>query len=159
MSKDKTNVWFRMGVTGKFTAGEIARMCRGDFKPVMDCFRREEMMFDGDCYSPDIDSDDSCIDVNFSMIEEPIYSARNNSIPDSHEVVEVCPHCDAEVVMNWDVKQYGFKAFCPHCGKRLMLCDECMHRTGECIDDCDYCSTTDTCRFNKGDEDENQADD
>ena len=30
-----------------------------------------------------------------------------------------------------------------------MLCDACMHRTGECVDDCDYNSTTDTCKFNK----------
>lgn len=45
----------------------------------------------------------------------------------SYEVVEVCPHCDAEVVMRWDVDEDGFKAFCPYCGKELMLCDECMH--------------------------------
>ena len=29
-----------------------------------------------------------------------------------------------------------------------MLCDECLHRTGELVDDCDYCSETDSCKFN-----------
>lgn len=43
------------------------------------------------------------------------------------EVVEVCPHCDSEVVMMWDIESDGYMAFCPYCGKRLMLCDECLH--------------------------------
>lgn len=67
-----------------------------------------------------------------------------------YEVVETCPHCDSEVIMKWNTDAMGFKAFCPVCGKRLMLCDECMHRTGELVDDCDFCSRTDTCRFNSG---------
>nr|DAR04711.1 MAG TPA: zinc-ribbon domain protein [Caudoviricetes sp.] len=65
-------------------------------------------------------------------------------------VTEVCPNCDAEVELRWDVKRDGYKAFCPHCGARLMLCDECQHRTGGgCTEDCDYDSKTDTCRFNR----------
>lgn len=67
---------------------------------------------------------------------------------DGHEI-EVCPHCDREVELRWNINDDGFKAFCPHCGKRLMLCDACKHRSGEYHDDCDYCSETDTCRFNK----------
>lgn len=70
----------------------------------------------------------------------------------AHTVVEWCPTCESEIEMTWDVKTRGFKAFCPVCGARLMLCDECMHRTGECINDCDYCSETDTCRFNRTEE-------
>lgn len=63
---------------------------------------------------------------------------------------EVCPNCDAEVELRWDVKKDGYKAFCPHCGARLMLCDECQHRTGGgYAGDCDYDSNTDTCRFNR----------
>lgn len=65
-------------------------------------------------------------------------------------VMETCPHCGYETEMMWSVKADGFKAFCPKCGKRLMLCDECLHReNGECINDCDYCSMTDSCKFNK----------
>ena len=65
-------------------------------------------------------------------------------------VTEVCPNCDAEVKLRWDVKKDGYKAFCPHCGARLMLCDECQHRPGGgCTGDCDYDSNTDTCRFNR----------
>lgn len=67
---------------------------------------------------------------------------------DGHEI-EVCPHCGMEVELRWDINKDGFKAFCPYCGKRLMLCDACNHRYGYCSGDCDYCSATDTCRFNK----------
>lgn len=66
------------------------------------------------------------------------------------EVVETCPNCDREVTLVWDVRVEGFKAFCPYCGERLMLCDECQHRfdNGEFTDDCDYNGYSDTCRFN-----------
>ena len=40
----------------------------------------------------------------------------------------------------------GFKAFCPVCGKRLMLCDECRHTEG--MPGCDYNSHLDCCRNN-----------
>jgi predicted RNA-binding Zn-ribbon protein involved in translation (DUF1610 family) len=67
------------------------------------------------------------------------------------EATEVCPNCDSEITMVWDVKQNGYKAYCPVCGNRLMLCDMCHHRGdgGEFVDDCDYDSETDTCRFNQ----------
>lgn len=64
-------------------------------------------------------------------------------------VIECCAYCGSEIEMRWNVETDGYKAFCPVCGKRLMLCDECMHRTGEFVDDCDYCSATDECRFNR----------
>lgn len=67
-----------------------------------------------------------------------------------YEVIEVCPACEAEVTMLWNVQQDGHKAFCPHCGNRLMLCDECLHREGG--GRCDYDQKTDTCTFNKGEE-------
>jgi hypothetical protein len=62
-------------------------------------------------------------------------------------VTEVCPHCENEIEMRWDTDAYGFKAFCPVCGKRLMLCDECRHIPGG-AGICDYSSQTDTCRRN-----------
>lgn len=60
------------------------------------------------------------------------------------EVTEICPHCENEVTMTWNTDTDGFKAVCPHCGGRLMLCDECRHTKGVC----DYCRETDTCRMN-----------
>lgn len=42
-------------------------------------------------------------------------------------VVEVCPHCDSENEIVWDVETMGYKAYCPVCGKQMMLCDECIH--------------------------------
>lgn len=63
-------------------------------------------------------------------------------------VTELCPHCETEIEMSWDVKALGYKAYCPHCGERLMLCDACQHPDDGCADNCDYCATTDTCRHN-----------
>lgn len=62
-------------------------------------------------------------------------------------VTEVCPYCESEVTMEWDATDRGYKAYCPVCGSRLMLCDECQH--GEPGYNCNYDSETDTCRHNK----------
>lgn len=67
-------------------------------------------------------------------------------------VTEFCPECEMEITMQWDVERDGFKAFCPNCGNRLMLCDECKHRSGNYRDDCDYDGMTDTCKFNREDD-------
>lgn len=42
-------------------------------------------------------------------------------------VVEWCSECEHENEFRWDVKTMGYKAYCPHCGSVLMLCDECIH--------------------------------
>lgn len=64
-------------------------------------------------------------------------------------VVEFCPNCETEVEMQWDVNIFGYKAYCPHCGGRLMLCDACLHPDGEYnVGECDYCSRTDSCKYN-----------
>lgn len=63
------------------------------------------------------------------------------------EVTEVCPYCNEEITMIWNVQSDGYKAFCPVCGKTLMLCDECMHsEDGE--HKCDYDKRTGTCKHN-----------
>ena len=61
-------------------------------------------------------------------------------------VTEYCPHCENEIEMRWDTDMRGFKAFCPVCGERLMLCDECQHT--EKAGGCDYNSETGFCRYN-----------
>lgn len=66
----------------------------------------------------------------------------------SDMIVEYCPNCETEIEMRWSVEEFGYKAYCPVCGNRLMLCDECLHCDSAL--GCDYSSHTDTCRFNKG---------
>lgn len=53
--------------------------------------------------------------------------------------------------MAWDVKALGFKAYCPVCGKRLMLCDACQHDPVDdhYLDNCDYNQTKDCCKHNQ----------
>lgn len=57
-------------------------------------------------------------------------------------VTECCPHCETEITIAWDIGKLGYKAFCPVCGNRLMLCSECGFN-------CDYDSDTDSCKHNK----------
>lgn len=75
------------------------------------------------------------------MTAEPVDDDR------TYIVTEVCPHCQSEVKMRWNTDTDGYKAFCPMCGKRLMLCDECCH--SENAGGCDYDMTTDSCKHNK----------
>lgn len=60
------------------------------------------------------------------------------------EVVEFCNICEHEISMNWDVKRLGYKAYCPVCGERLMLCNECYDslKKGQ---QCDYSAEKDGC--------------
>lgn len=61
-------------------------------------------------------------------------------------VVEVCPSCENEIEMRWDVEAMGYRAFCPVCGNKLMLCGECWQQFGKDPKYCDYCTKTDSCR-------------
>jgi len=56
-------------------------------------------------------------------------------------VAEMCAHCEKENVIEWNVKRQGHMVFCLNCGKRLMLCSECMLYDGIC----DYNSDEDIC--------------
>lgn len=68
------------------------------------------------------------------------------------EVTELCPHCESEVTLQWDVKDRGYKAYCPVCGKRLMLCLACR---GDGYG-CDYDTETDECRWNPAEKGRNE---
>lgn len=46
------------------------------------------------------------------------------------EVTERCPWCDNEVTQI--VKDEATSMICPHCGKVLYLCDECMFKHSDC---------------------------
>ena len=60
------------------------------------------------------------------------------------EVTEMCPSCEREVTIIWNTERDGYKAYCPVCGERLMLCSACHD------DDfaCDYNKDTDSCQWN-----------
>ena len=48
-------------------------------------------------------------------------------------ITEYCSECETEHTMVWDVKTEGYKAYCPNCGKVMMLCDACTHSDDEPI--------------------------
>ena len=79
--------------------------------------------------------------VDFNKDEVEFFDEADNGY---YEAVEVCPHCDSEnVYPMWDTEILGFVAVCKHCGKEILLCDECQHtilQDGE-VHDCDWCKT------------------
>lgn len=54
-------------------------------------------------------------------------------------VVEVCAFCGVENEMVWDIDELGYEAFCPVCGNKMMLCDECMHSEDEMNENGNHC--------------------
>lgn len=76
-------------------------------------------------------------------------SVRRNKLVSKYQITELCPHCENEVTMNWDVETFGYQAYCPYCGKRLMLCDECTHTENGPDGGCDYDSDADHCSQQK----------
>ena len=60
---------------------------------------------------------------------------------EKYEVVEVCPHCDSENVLQWNCEELGFVTRCKYCGEELMLCDECLHCDDNLGQNCDWRKT------------------
>lgn len=55
------------------------------------------------------------------------------------KAVETCPYCESENVFpNYDTCTNGYKARCQHCGKEIMLCDECLHAEDNKEMKCDW---------------------
>ena len=77
--------------------------------------------------------------ARFSRFE--IFSSELH-MDDSNMVTERCPHCEAEITLQWSVEEYGYRAFCPVCGEALMLCDECRHAGDK---GCDYDAGAKSC--------------
>lgn len=88
----------------------------------------------------------ACDDTVFQAVELLRKAYSDESKSRTYTVTEYCPNCESEVEMVWNTETDGFKAFCPHCGKRLMLCDECKHSG---TSSCNYSRDTDSCRYNK----------
>jgi len=40
-------------------------------------------------------------------------------------VTEMCAHCVEENTIEWNTRKQGYVAYCPNCGRRLMICSEC----------------------------------
>ena len=60
------------------------------------------------------------------------------SLRKNFEVTEVCPHCDREITLIWDVDNDGYRVFCPSCGEEIMLCDVCLHADDNLGGKCDF---------------------
>ena len=54
---------------------------------------------------------------------------------------ELCPHCGNENILEWDVENDGFQITCSHCGKKIMLCDACLHSEDNKEQRCDFSET------------------
>lgn len=77
---------------------------------------------------------------NSGSDDETLPEQSENEIIETAETTEICPECEAEV----KIKSSIYRAECPVCHRKLMLCGLC--RTAS-KGDCDYNVATDTCRF------------
>lgn len=50
------------------------------------------------------------------------------------EATEMCPHCQNEVTVQWNVEKDGYELYCPYCGFPIMLCSMCDARDGKVCD-------------------------
>lgn len=58
------------------------------------------------------------------------------------EAVELCPHCGREnIYPMYDPEKSGWVTTCNHCGKEILLCDECLHSEGNEERKCSWCCT------------------
>lgn len=63
-------------------------------------------------------------------------ASKPEVIPIQNTLVhEVCPYCENEVVISWDVDADGYEIYCPCCGKKMKLSSALYDVTGGDIDD------------------------
>jgi len=84
----------------------------------------------------------------YTILDEPYefvqadFDADNWEIapdpPRRIEVVEGCPHCSKENILEWCAEKDGLHAFCAYCGETLMLCSVCSDAAGGAAD-CGNC--------------------
>lgn len=43
------------------------------------------------------------------------------------KIDELCPHCDKEISVEWDIEENGYVAICPACNRPLKLCSMCIY--------------------------------
>lgn len=73
-------------------------------------------------------------------LKRELASARKQkALLEDGYIVEWCINCNKQVTMLWDLEEDGFTAFCPYCGEKMMLCEQCQ---GEC----DYNYGFDICK-------------
>ena len=76
----------------------------------------------------------------------------------NYEVTEPCPFCDFEVTVNWNPENQGYEIFCPNCGRKILLCDACIHAEDGGITVCDWTEKTGCFRNNPHKKEEKQND-
>ncbi len=73
------------------------------------------------------------------MSEEIRRLRQRVSVLEDGYVVEWCDNCNTQVTMLWNPAADGLAAYCPFCGRELLLCDSCHfscdmeYGTGVCI--------------------------
>ena len=47
------------------------------------------------------------------------------------EEIEMCPHCDTEITIEWDVENDGYEVICPECGEPIYFDDWTAEETAD----------------------------
>ena len=41
------------------------------------------------------------------------------------KIEEPCSHCDELVNVDWNLTEHGYVMYCPYCGEKMYLCNQC----------------------------------
>lgn len=66
---------------------------------------------------------------------------------ETKEVNDLCPYCECEVDMKWNVREQGLYAICPYCHNKFMLCNYCPATDPDSSETCDYDPEKNSCRY------------
>lgn len=129
--------------TDEYTDGTWRLCVKLAYQPnnsAMQCDYDVDWLMPYDIESGEVDDNEVSIYPNTNLEEVIDWLLECNA--NYLEAVEMCPHCDGENVYNgWDVDLKGYVAICKHCGKEIMLCDECFHAEDNPLMKCDWCPT------------------
>lgn len=56
----------------------------------------------------------------------------------TYRCTEMCPHCQREIELTWNTDTDGYIIYCPSCGRKIFLCDECQHSEDNLYRKCDW---------------------
>lgn len=113
-------------------------------------FRTEDKSIGYDCIVDTFEEAVTKLIFRYNLKEIVIIDEKSGREIEIKEEIEVCPHCEAEVTVVWDVEKQGYQTVCPSCGKEIMLCDACLHSEDNEGMDCDWLEEKGCFRHPKG---------
>lgn len=78
-------------------------------------------------------------------IKDALLKMHKMHIRKDELISEICPHCENENTLYWNEAKDGYKAFCPHCGKKMMMCSACLNAADNIMQRCNWDEIAQSC--------------